>query len=131
MPRVKTGPYTRKRRKGWLKAAKGYWGGRHGQYRTARMAVIKAGISSYKERRRKKRVYRSLWILRIGAALKPYELSYSRFINALNRSGVDLDRRVLSEMAIRYPDDFGRIVEHAKGVLAELKAATPVKAPEA
>ena len=117
MPRVRTGPYTRARRKGWLKAAKGYWGGRHGQYRTARMAVIKAGVNAYKERKRKKRVYRSLWILRLSAGLKPYEMSYSRFINGLNRAGVELDRRVLSELAIHHPDDFSRIVELAKASL--------------
>ena len=123
MPRVKTGPYTRKRRKGWLKSAKGYWGGRSKLYRTARMAVIKAGVNAYKERKRKKRVYRSLWILRLSAGLKPYELSYSRFINGLNRAGVDLDRRVLSELAIHHPDDFGKIVELAKASLADRKTA--------
>jgi large subunit ribosomal protein L20 len=123
MPRVKTGPYTRQRRKGWLKAARGYWGGRHRLYRTARMAVVKALVSSYKERKRKKRVYRALWIVRLNAALKPHAISYSRFINALNKSGVELDRRVLSELAINYPDDFTRVVENAKAKLAELKSA--------
>jgi len=118
MPRVKTGPYTRKRRKGWLKAAKGYWGGRHRLYRTARVAVMKAGVSAYKERKRKKRVYRALWILRLNAALRPYDVSYSRFIDALKKSNVELDRRVLSELAIQYPDDFGKIVELAKKKIA-------------
>lgn len=114
MPRVTTGPYTRKRRKKWLKAAKGYWGGRHRLYRTARMAVIKAGVSAYRERKRKKRVYRALWILRLNAALKPYNLSYSRFIAALKRAKVALDRRVLSELAIRAPADFQKLVELAQ-----------------
>jgi large subunit ribosomal protein L20 len=118
MPRVKTGPYTRKRRKGWLKAAKGYWGGRHRLYRTARVAVMKAGVSAYKERKRKKRVYRSLWILRLNAALRPYDISYSRFVNALKKANIELDRRVLSELAIQYPDDFGKIVEIAKTKIA-------------
>lgn len=123
MPRVKTGAYTRKRRKGWMKAAKGYWGGRHRLYRTARMAVTKGMISAYKERKRKKRVYRALWILRLNAALRLHALSYSRFINALKKAGVELDRRALSELAIRYPEDFTRVVELAKAKLAQLKTA--------
>lgn len=122
MPRVRTGPYTRQRRKGWMKAARGYWGGRSKLYRTARLAVMKGLISSYKERKRKKRVYRSLWIVRLGAALKPYDLSYSKFINAIHRANIEMDRRALSELAIRYPDDFARVVEIAKAKLEELKA---------
>jgi large subunit ribosomal protein L20 len=106
-----------------MKAAKGYWGGRHRLYKTARMAVAKGLISAYKDRKRKKRVYRALWILRLNAALKPYALSYSKFIAALNRADVELDRRILSELAIRYPDDFGKVVELAKAKLAELKRA--------
>jgi large subunit ribosomal protein L20 len=78
------------------------------------MAVIKAGVSAYRERKRKKRVYRALWILRLNAALKPYAFSYSRFINALKKANVELDRRILSELAIRYPDDFARLVELAR-----------------
>ena len=121
MPRVKTGAYTRKRRKGWMKAARGYWGGRHRLYRTARMAVVKGLLSSYKERKRKKRVYRALWIVRLSAALKPHQLSYSRFIGALKKANVELDRRVLSELAINYPEDFTRIVEVARARLDQIK----------
>jgi large subunit ribosomal protein L20 len=121
MPRVKTGAYTRQRRKGWMKAARGYWGGRSKLYRTARMAVVKGLLSSYKERKRKKRVYRALWIVRLNAALKVHALSYSKFINALHKSNVEIDRRALSELAVQYPDDFGRVVELAKAKLQELK----------
>jgi large subunit ribosomal protein L20 len=122
MPRVKTGPYTRQRRNKWLKAAKGYWGGRSKLYRTARMAVIKAGVSAYKERKRKKRVYRALWILRLNAALKAYNISYSRFINALKKANIELDRRALSELAIQHPEAFEKVVETAKPHIPAKKA---------
>jgi large subunit ribosomal protein L20 len=120
MPRVKTGRYTRQRRKGWKKAARGYWGGRHRLYKTARMAVLKGMVTAYKERRRKKRVYRALWIVRLSAALKTYDLSYSRFINLLKKASVELDRRMLSELAIRYPDDFAKLVELARAQAEKL-----------
>jgi large subunit ribosomal protein L20 len=120
MPRVKTGSYTRQRRKGWMKAARGYWGGRHRLYKTARMAVLKGMVSAYKERRRKKRVYRALWIVRLNAALKTYNLSYSKFINLLKKASVELDRRMLSELAIRYPDDFAKLVELARAQAEKL-----------
>ena len=123
MPRVKTGPYTKQRRKKWLRDAKGYWGGRSRLYRTARQAVIHAGTSAYKERRRKKRTFRSLAIIRLGAALEPLELSYSKFIHGLNVAGVTLDRFVLSEMAIHQPEDFAQIVAMSKEALAQESAA--------
>ena len=122
MPRVKTGPYTRQRRKGWMKAARGYWGGRHRLYKTARMAVLKAMVTAYKERRRKKRVYRALWIVRLSAALKTYDVSYSKFINLLKKAHVELDRRMLSELAIRYPDDFAKLVELTRAQAEKLAA---------
>ncbi len=120
MPRVKTGPYTRQRRKGWVKAARGYWGGRHRLYKTARMAVLRGMVTAYKERRRKKRVYRALWIVRLSAALRAYELSYSKFISLLKKAGVELDRRMLSELAIRYPEDFTKLVELARAQAEKL-----------
>jgi large subunit ribosomal protein L20 len=126
MPRVKNGPYTRQRRKKWLHDAKGYWGGRSRLYRTARQAVIHAGTSAYKERRRKKRTFRSLAIIRLGAALKPLEMSYSKFIHGLNVAGINLDRFVLSEMAIHQPEDFAVIVTLAREALAK-EAATRAK----
>src|SRR5512136_1915142 len=119
MPRVKTGPYTKQRRKKWLHDAKGYWGGRSRLYQTARQAVIHAGTSAYKERRRKKRTFRSLAIIRLGAALEPLELSYSKFIHGLNLVGITLDRFVLSEMAIHQPEDFAQIANLSKEALAK------------
>jgi large subunit ribosomal protein L20 len=114
MPRVKTGPSTRKRRKKWLKRAKGYWGNKSKLYKTARMAVQKGLQSAYRERKRKKRTYRALFITRINAALRPYELSYSKFINALKHNGIEMDRKALSELAIQSPDDFAKLVISVK-----------------
>ncbi len=119
MPRVKNGPYTKQRRRKWLSAAKGYWGGKSKQYKAARQQVMKALMSSYKERRRKKRVFRSLMITRINAALEQHDMSYSTFIHGLKVAGVALDRSALSEMAHAAPDDFGRLVEAARAALAE------------
>lgn len=113
MPRVKNGPYTRQRRRKWLSAAKGYWGGKSKLYKTARQQVMKALMSSYKERRRKKRVFRSLMITRINAALRPHGMAYGEFVHGLKLAGVALDRSVLSEIAHRQPDDFVSLIEVA------------------
>jgi len=114
MPRVKTGPSTRKRRKKWLKRAKGYWGAKSKLYKTARLQVMKALQSSYRERKRKKRTYRSLWIVRINAALKQHDLSYSKFMHALKLKGVEMDRKALSELAIHNPKEFAQLIDLAK-----------------
>ena len=126
MPRVKNGPYTKQRRNKWLRDAKGYWGGRSRFYKTAHQAVIHAGVVAYKERKRKKRTFRSLAIIRLGAALKPLELSYSQFIHGLNLAGVTLDRFVMSEMAIHQPADFVQLVNLSKETLARVKAEAKV-----
>ncbi len=118
MPRVRTGPSTRKRRKKWLKYAKGYWGGKHRLYKTARLQVMKAWLSSYRERKRKKRVFRRLWILRLNAALRPYGISYSKFIHGLKLADISLNRKALSEMAINHPEEFEKIVELVKEKLS-------------
>jgi len=123
MPRVKNGPATKQRRKKWLHDAKGYWGGRSRLFRTAHQAVIHAGVNAYKERRRKKRTFRSLAIIRLGAALKPLEMSYSKFIHGLNIAGITMDRFVLSEMAIHQPEDFAQVVALAREALAKEAAA--------
>lgn len=117
MPRVKTGPYTRRRRKKWLKQAKGYWGGRHRLYKSARQAVMKGLVSAYRERKRRKRTFRALWILRINGALKAHNLAYNQFIHGLKLAKVDLDRKVLSELAVKNPDDFAMLVGLAKDTL--------------
>ncbi|MEO0071282.1 MAG: 50S ribosomal protein L20 [candidate division WOR-3 bacterium] len=114
MPRVKTGPVTRKRRKKWLKQAKGYWGGKSRLYKSARLQVMHGLLSAYRDRKQKKRVFRSLMITRINAALEPHSLNYSRFIHGLKVAGVALDRSVLSEVAVQSPEDFAQLVELAK-----------------
>jgi large subunit ribosomal protein L20 len=126
MPRVKTGPYTRKRRKKWLKMAKGYYGAKHRLYKTARIAVMKGLLSAYRERKRKKRTQRALWIVRINAALMPHDLSYSQFMYGLKLADVQLDRKALSELAIREPKDFNEIVVLAKQILETKPAARNV-----
>jgi large subunit ribosomal protein L20 len=118
MARVKTGPATRKRRKKWLKQAKGYWGGKSRLYKSARLQVMHGLLSAYRDRKQKKRVFRSLMITRINAALEPHDLSYSRFIHGLKLAGVNLDRSVLSEVAIHSPEDFAQLVQLAKKSLA-------------
>jgi len=127
MPRVKTGPYTKQRRRKWLTQAKGYWGGKSRLYKTARQQVMHGLLSAYKDRRRKKRVFRALMITRINAALRLQDMSYSRFVYALKIAGIDLDRSVLSEMAIHAPDDFAQLVEQAKQVLADVAAVASSK----
>lgn len=111
MPRTKNVPQTRKRRKKWLKQAKGYWGGKHRLYKTARIAVMKAWISAYRERRRKKRVFRALWITRINAALRARGMKYSQFIHILKKNNIDLDRKTLASIAYEYPEQFDKLIE--------------------
>jgi large subunit ribosomal protein L20 len=123
MPRVKTGPYTRQRRNKWLRDAKGYWGGKSRLFKSAKEQVVHAGMSAYKERKRKKRVFRSLMIIRINAALDGHDLSYCRFINGLKRAEVEMDRSVISEMAVQAPEDFAQLVAVARDGLARPKTA--------
>ena len=115
MPKTRNVPYTRKRRKKWLKAAKGYWGAKHKLYKTARVAVMKAWLSAYRERKRKKRVFRSLWITRINDALRDQNMKYSQFINALKKHEIQLDRKTLAALAYEHPDEFSNLVQICKG----------------
>lgn len=112
--RIKRGVASRKRRKRVLKLAKGYWGRRKSNFRRARETVLRALAYSYRDRRRRKRDFRALWIMRINAAVRPFGLSYSAFMGALRKSGVEIDRKSLSELAIRNPESFGAVVEFAK-----------------
>jgi large subunit ribosomal protein L20 len=114
MPRAKGGAKTRRRRKKILKQAKGYFGGRRKLYRPAAETVLRAGAFAYKGRKQKKRVNRSLWIVRINAACRPLGLSYSRFMNGLKKAGVLLDRKVLAELAVADPTGFAKLAETAK-----------------
>jgi large subunit ribosomal protein L20 len=114
MPRVKRGFKARRRRNKVLKAAKGYRGGHSKLFRTAAVTLDRARQYAYRDRRNKKRDFRKLWIIRINAAARENGLSYSEFIGGLNRAGIDLDRKVLSDMAIHDPAGFTKIVEMVK-----------------
>jgi large subunit ribosomal protein L20 len=114
MPRVKGGPKTRRRRKKVLKMAKGYVGGRNRLYRTAVDAVHRALAAAYRDRRIKKRDFRRLWITRINAAARLHGITYSRLMEALKKAHVELDRKILAELAVHDPSAFSKIVEMAK-----------------
>jgi len=118
MPRVKRGVVARRRHKKILKQAKGYYGARSRVYRVAKQAVIKANQYAYRDRRQRKRQFRSLWITRINAASRANGLSYSRLINGLKKANIELDRRVLADLAVHDKEAFGAIVEKAKLALA-------------
>lgn len=118
MPRSTRAGARRKRKKKIFKAAKGYFGGRKNLYRTAKDAVEKGWEHAYRDRRKKKRNFRRLWISRINAAAREHDLSYSRFINGLKESGVELDRKALADLAVRSPEAFAAVVEQAKEGLA-------------
>lgn len=115
MPKVKTGNVRRQRRKRIMKHSKGYRGGRNNLKRTATEAVEKGWNYAYAHRRARKREFRQLWIARINAAARMHGLSYSRFMNGLKKAGIDLNRKVLSELAIHDEAGFARIAELAKG----------------
>jgi large subunit ribosomal protein L20 len=114
MPRVKRGSKRRERRKKLLGLAKGYFLTKGKLYRSAKEAVDRAGNFAYVGRKRKKRDFRRLWIIRINAAARQHELSYSQFIAGLKRAGVALDRKSLADVAVRDPQAFGKLVESAK-----------------
>lgn len=101
----------RKRHKKILKLAKGYRGNRSKQFCAAKNAVAKAGVRSYTHRKLRRREFRAIWITRINAALKPYGINYSRFINAMALKKVVIDRKILAELAVNKPETFGKIVE--------------------
>jgi large subunit ribosomal protein L20 len=123
MPRAKRGVKARRRRNRILKVASGFRSGRRKIWRRAVEAVHHAWMHAYRGRKQKKRDMRRLWIVRINAATRPHGLSYSRFIHALLRSGIELDRRALAELAITDPEAFGQVVETAKAGLVESAAA--------
>lgn len=114
MPRAKGGVKTRRRHKKILKKAKGYVGGRHRLYRTARETVLRAGAFAYRDRRAKKRRFRSLWIIRINAAARALGISYGAFMNGLKKAGIALDRKILAELAVTDPAAFAKLAETAR-----------------
>jgi len=118
MARVKGGVTAHARHKKVLKKAKGYYGRRSNTFRTANAAVEKAGLYSYRDRKAKKRNFRALWIQRINAAVRLHELTYSRFISGLTKAGIELDRKVMADLAMNQPDAFKGLIDKAKGALA-------------
>ena len=114
MARVKGGTVARARRKKILKEAKGYFGSKHRLFKTAKEQLLHSGVYAYRDRRQKKRDFRKLWITRINAACRENEISYSRFIEGLNKAGVEVNRKMLSEIAIDNPKAFTELVNTAK-----------------
>lgn len=118
MARVKRGVTAHAKHKKVFKAAKGFYGRRKNTIRTAKAAVDRSMQYAYRDRKRKKRTFRALWIQRLNAAVRPFGLTYSRFIDGLGKAGVDVDRKVLSDLAVREPAAFEVIVGKAKAALA-------------
>lgn len=118
MARAKNSVASRRRRKQVLKQAKGYYGARSRTFRVAKQAVIKAGQYAYRDRRVKKRNFRSLWIVRINAAARLHGLSYSQFMHGLKKAEIELDRRVLANLAMHEADVFADLAGQAKAALA-------------
>ena len=118
MARVSRGVTAKARHKKVLKQAKGYYGARSRTYRVARQAVFKAGQYAYRDRRNRKRDFRALWITRISAGAKVLGMSYSKLMNGLKKSGIELDRKILADLAVRDKATFAAIVEQAKSAQA-------------
>src|SRR5215213_3279051 len=123
MPRIKRGVTTRAKHKRILDNAKGFYGRRKNTIRIARQAVEKAGQYAYRDRKVRKRNFRALWIQRINAAVREVGLTYGRFIDGLNKAGIEVDRKVLSDLAIHEPEAFRALVSKAQKALEYLKEA--------
>ena len=122
MTRVRNGVVTKQRHKKILKEARGYFGSKHREFKSAKEQLMHAGQYAYRDRRQKKREFRKLWIVRINAACRENEISYSRFIEGLNKAGLDINRKMLSEIAINDPKAFSELVKVAKsGKVKETK----------
>ena len=117
MARVKGAMMTRKRRNKVLKLAKSYWGSKSRHFKMAKQAVFKSGVYAYVGRKLKKREFRQLWIARISAAVAPFGINYSRFMNGLKKAGIEMNRKAISELAIADPAAFEALVEAAKKAL--------------
>ena len=128
MARVRNGVVTKARHKKVLKEARGYFGSKHRLYKSAKEQLMHAGVYAYRDRRQKKREFRKLWIVRINAACRLNDISYSRFIEGLNKAGVEVNRKMLSEIAINDPKAFSELVKVAKnGKVAEKKVTKEEK----
>ena len=117
MARVKTGIVRRRRHKKILKLARGFYSGRRKHFRKAKEQLERSLVYAFRDRRQKKRDFRRLWITRINAACRLNDFSYSRFINALNKANIDLDRKILADMAMNDPEAFATVVKQAKAAL--------------
>jgi len=117
MPRARNPVARHRKKKKYLRAARGYFGGRSKLWRIAKNAVERGWQYSYRDRKNRKREFRRLWIARINAAARQHDLSYSRFMNGLKRAGVEVDRKVLADLAVREPEAFGELVARAKSEL--------------
>ena len=131
MARVKNGAVTKARHKKVLKEAKGYFGSKHRVYKTAKEQLMHSGQYAFRDRKQKKRDFRKLWITRINAACRQNDISYSRFIEGLTKAGVEINRKMLSEIAINDPKMFSELVKTAKdGKAGKIKPATEVAGKE-
>jgi large subunit ribosomal protein L20 len=119
MPRVKRSVHARKKRRKVLQQARGYWGQKHSSYRKAKEQVEHSLVYAYRDRKQKKRVFRRLWILRINAAARGQGLSYNQFVAGCKKAGIELDRKVLADLAVSDPAAFGKIAEQAKAALQQ------------
>lgn len=117
MPRVKRSVHARKKRRKVLGEAKGYFGQSHVSYRKAKEQILKADVHAYRDRKKKKRVFRRLWILRINAAARREGLSYNQFVSGLRKAEIGLDRKVLADLAVNDPAAFSQIAARAKAAL--------------
>ncbi|QCT95168.1 50S ribosomal protein L20 [Caminibacter mediatlanticus TB-2] len=117
MMRVKTGTVRRRRHKKILKMAKGFYSGRRKHFRKAKEQVERSLVYAFRDRKQKKRDFRKLWIIRINAACRLNDISYSRFINGLKKAGIELDRKILADLAMNEPEAFAKIVNKAKEAL--------------
>jgi large subunit ribosomal protein L20 len=125
MARVKRGVTAHAKHKKVLKAAKGFYGRRKNTIRIAKQAVERSKQYAYRDRKNRKRSFRALWVQRINAAVREHGLTYGRFIDGLNKAGIEIDRKVLSDMAINEPQAFAALVAKAKVALEYLKNTTP------
>jgi large subunit ribosomal protein L20 len=123
MARIKRSVHAKKKRRAVLASAKGYTGSRRIRYRAAKEQVHHSGVYAYRDRRDRKAQFRRLWIARINAAVRPHGLSYSRFINGLKAAGVEVDRKILADLAVREPAAFAQLVQQAKDALPQTSAA--------
>jgi large subunit ribosomal protein L20 len=123
MPRVKRSVHARKKRRKVLEQAKGYWGLKKSSYRYAKEQVDHSLVYAYRDRKNKKRTFRSLWIVRINAAARANGMSYNRFIAGVHAAGIELDRKSLADIAVSDPAAFAVVAEQAKAALADGKAA--------